>query len=421
MPLTPERSSVNHPLCTPTQLRQLQEHVRFAYEHVPFYRALYDEAGCGPDVITDYADLMRLPAIDKGMIIANQEAAPPLGDLRSYDADKLARVYINAGSEYLVYSPQDFERLTELFSEQFEVMGVRQSDVVDISSTFHWVMAGTIMDPAMRRLGATVVAGGPGMSELRMKVMRQARVTAVEIFTPYAEELASRFTDYGVDAVNDLQIRLLIIGGELRNKDSKARLEAAWGGAAVREFYGVSEAGLLACECFEVGDGMHLSPRVVIEVIDPESGEHVPIGAPGEIVTTELYRTAQPFVRYRSGDITEGVIVEECACGRLTPRIKRILGRRSDIYRVKGQFLTTAVIQQVLRQHPQVTAWQVLLRRPRNTDVVVLKVVVDGQAGGHLADRLASEIRGVAGFTCQVELVDQLPADARQILDERAI
>ena len=58
-------------------------------------------------------------------------------------------------------------------------------------------MAGTIMNPAMRRLGASVIAGGPGMSELRMKIMQETGVTAVEIFTPYAEELASRFDQYG--------------------------------------------------------------------------------------------------------------------------------------------------------------------------------------------------------------------------------
>ena len=75
-------------------------------------------------------------------------------------------------------------------------------------------------------------------------------------------------------------MRLLIIGGELRSKDSKRKLESSWGGVAAREFYGVSEAGMVACECFEAGDGMHLSPYAVIEVIDPETGRHVPPGGP---------------------------------------------------------------------------------------------------------------------------------------------
>ena len=132
------------------------------------------------------------------------------------------------------------------------------------------------MDLALRRLGATVVPAGPGMSDLRLKMMKKLGVTAAELFTPYAEELATKFADNRIDAARDLQVRLLMVGGELRDSEALDRLRQAWGGAAIREFYGVSEAGMMAAECLEGGDGMHISPFCVVEVIDPEMGGHVP-------------------------------------------------------------------------------------------------------------------------------------------------
>lgn len=413
-----------NPLCSDEQLARLQAHVQRAYETVPYYRNLYDEAGVSPADLKSYEDLLRFPTIDKQAIIAAQQADPPLGSIVNEHAEPPAHIYCNAGSEYLYYSPSDFDSIVQMFSEQFATLGVRAGDIVDISSTFHWVMAGTIMNPAMRRLGASVIAGGPGMSELRMKIMRETGVTAIEIFTPYAEELASRFTQYGIDPVADLGVRLLIIGGELRSKDSKAKLEASWGGVAAREFYGVSEAGMVACECFEGGDGMHLSSYAVLEIVDPDTGRHVAPGAPGEVVTTELYRDTQPFIRYRSGDITEGMIFEECVCGRTTPRLKRIIGRNSDMVRVKGQFLSPAVMDQIVLSRPEIARWQVVLRRSARTDEMLLRLRPrDGATGlsPSVAEQIVSEIKGVVGVTCAAEIVsaEVLADDAAKVCDER--
>jgi phenylacetate-CoA ligase len=310
-----------------------------------------------------------------------------------------------------------------MFAAQFETMGVGASDVVDVSSTFHWLMAGTNMDIALRRIGAAVVPGGPGMSELRMKVMRDVGVTVLEAFTPYAEELASRFGEYGIDVEQDLQVRLLMIGGELRQRDARSRLETAWGGAAVREFYGVSEAGMVAAECLEAGDGMHLSPDVLVEIVDPDTGRHVAPGEGGEIYTTELYRGAQRFVRYRSGDITEGVDFGPCACGRSTPRLRRILGRNGEIARVKGLFVAPAVVEQLVRARAGATRWQVVIDRPKNLDAMWLRVEADadGDAAAELCRSLVRDVKGAIGLTCEVEAVaaGTLATDAPAIHDKR--
>jgi len=411
----------DHPFCDAERFATLERRIHDAYERIPFYRERWDAAGVAPGDVRGYADLPKLPAITKPEIITDQETSPPFGNQLAVPKEDLHRIFCNAGSLYLWFTAGDMDAIGAMFAAQFETMGVRSTDVVDVSSTFHWLMAGTNMDPALRRLGAAVIPGGPGMSELRMKLMREVGVTVLEAFTPYAEELASRFEAYGIDAESDLAVRLLMIGGELRQREARQRLERAWGGAVVREFYGASEAGMVSAECFEVGDGMHLSPYAVIEVIDPDTGEHVEPGEPGEVVTSELYRTAQRFIRYRTGDITEGVILEPCACGRTTPRLRRIVGRTGDVARVKGLFVAPAVLEQLVRARTDGARWHVTVHRPGTIDSMLLRVEHPGGDGAELRGALVKDVKGAIGLTCEVETVPPgtLPEDGPRIDDRR--
>jgi hypothetical protein len=101
-------------------------------------------------------------------VIADQEAEPPFRSQLAAPAEEIVRMHCNAGSQYLWWTEADMDAVTELSASNFRTMGVR-TDVVDVSSPFHWLMAGTKMDPALRRLGAAMIPGGPGMSELRRR------------------------------------------------------------------------------------------------------------------------------------------------------------------------------------------------------------------------------------------------------------
>ena len=389
----------------PDTFGRLRRHLEQAYEGVPFYRRRFDEAGVVPADIADFGDLHRLPMVSKDDIIADQLAHPPIGDLAVAPED-LARIHLIAGAYYLCVGPEDQLALTKMFGQAFRTMGITDTDVVDVATAFHWVMGGVQIDGALRSLGATVIPGGPGQSDRRMRVMRDLGVTALQAFTPYAEELASRFEEYGVQA-DELSVRLLMIGGELRDLAAKQRLEMAWGGAVAREFYGASEAGLAAAECFEVGDGMHVGAHCIVEIVDPETGRQVETGAPGEVVTTELYRTAQPFIRYRTGDISEGFTTERCACGRDSWRLGRILGRNSDIARVKGLFIAPMAIEHVVRRQAEARAWRAIVDRPKVTDRMTVQVEWEGPVGAReaISALYVRQLKEAVGVTCEVEIV----------------
>jgi phenylacetate-CoA ligase len=377
----------------PRQFAQALEHLRYAHEKSQFFGRRYAAAGIHPGEVRTAEDFARVPLTDKLEITEDQDVRPPFGTQRVDEAGALARVFCSAGSLYIILTPGDLDALERMFAEMLAVMGVQQGDIVDISSSYHWVVAGTLFDAAIRQIGAGVLPGGPGLSELRLRTLKRVGVTVLQAFTPYAEELASKFSEQGIDPRRDLNLRLLLIGGELRSADARERLQEGWGGPAIREFYGVSEIGMSAAEC-AAADGMHSSEMCYMEVVDPDTGQPVDAGMPGEVVMTELFRMAQPFIRYRTGDITEGLFADRCACGRSTPRLGRIIGRHSEILRIRGQFLSPVVMRTLLARFPAIGQSRVVVDRPGRIDTLVLEI--EPQEGAEISKELIAELQDAA-------------------------
>lgn len=400
-PTAPSKS--NFGSISNVDLPTIRRHVQYAYDNVPFYKKLYGDALTPFNPSFDFEEFRRLPFVTKEMIIADQIDSPPFGSF-DIELETLTRVSLIASQYFMLLTQHDFAELTELYVESYRTLGVTPSDIVDLSSAFHWVQGGTQCDAALRELGAAVIPGGPGQSRQRIRIMSELGVTVLHAFTPYAEELAARFTEYGINAAEDLNVRLLLIGGELRDAFGKERLEAAWGGAVAREFYGVSEVGMLATECFEVGDGMHVSSRCLVEVIDPDTEQRVDFGIPGEIVVTELFRHAQPFIRYRTGDLTEGLIEGACECGRNSTRIGRIIGRNSDVRRVKGLFVLPSLLGEAVKRVVENGIWTAVVERKGSMDQMscLVESTLSPEEFAPVQERLSLEIKDSIGITCVI-------------------
>lgn len=409
-------------LCTETQLARLREHVAFADQNSPYYQRTFREAGITPDDLRSYDDLARFPFIKKDQEIADQKERPPFGALLACDPADLARIYCTAGQLYICFTRQDLDDIAQSFVRQMRLLELGRGDIADVASAYHYVIAGTLFDEGVRACGATVVPGGPGQSELRLQVMKDLGVTVLQAFTPYAEALGHEARAKGFDPDRDFKLRLLLIGGELRSAESKDGLGRLWGNAKVRELYGASEAaGLSAVECLTAGDGMHLNEDVIFEIVDPATGERVADpGQGGEVVMTSLVQRGQPFVRYRTGDITEGIDLSPCACGVATPRLRRIVGRASSILRVKGLFVDPTQVQKIVAAREGAGRCRLILDRPGTFDRLMVEVEHPSPPAG-LDAQLVRDIKAVVNVTAEVSVVapGTIPADAPLAEDRR--
>lgn len=171
--------------------------------------------------------------------------------------------------------------------------------------------------------------------------------------------------------------------------------------------YGFTEAKTAWPECPCPPDkstsGFHLYPDYgIVEVVDPQSGEPVAPGNPGEIVFTPLESRGSVVLRYRTGDFTEGGLTyEPCPhCGRSVPRLFGNISRKSEIKEVKldkirGTLVDFNQLEHVLDDAAFIGAWQLELRKfhddPMELDELVLHVhKLDGIADEKLIHSLNS-------------------------------
>lgn len=187
----------------------------------------------------------------------------------------------------------------------------------------------------------------------------------------------------------------IVLGGEkvptgLRRKLRSLAEEAGAHDVRIMSTYGLTEAKTAWPECCGDGEpaGFHIYPDFgIIEVVDPDSGEAVPEGEPGEIVYTPLDARGTVVLRYRTGDIIEGGIVHsECpVCGRTMPRllgrISRVSNRREmNFGKVKGTLIDFNDLEHVLDDEPGLGTWQIELRKRNDDPHDVDEIIVHAEA-----------------------------------------
>jgi phenylacetate-CoA ligase len=142
-------------------------------------------------------------------------------------------------------------------------------------------------------------------------------------------------------------------------------------GISTRQGYGTAEVGAIAYEC-ETGHGMHFDPSVLLEILDPETGEPVESGHPGEVVVTVI-NPVNALLRFATGDLSSA-IYDQCACGRKSPRLTGILGRVDQITKVRGLFVHPGQLIEAMAGFAQVDRFRAVITRDRTMDDMIVEV-----------------------------------------------
>jgi phenylacetate-CoA ligase len=378
---------------------------------VPAYRREWGDAQAeSPDEFT------RLPFVSKQRLIDGAIERPPFGERLAVPAADVAYTFVSPGPLYLPFTDADLDAAWSATAEALRLCGFGPDDVVDQVVAYHWVAGGTLATGGLRKLGCTVVPAGPGNTDLHLDSIVGLGVTAIVCFPTFLEHLLQRAEERGLE----LPLRKAAISGELHESDFRARVLDRYG-IVTRERYGVAEIGTVAWECEHV-TGLHLRDDLLVETVDPESGEPVALDdpEPKELVITDPGREAMPVIRYRTGDLVEALDVEPCACGRTAPRVRRIVGRTGGIPRVKGMFVVPKHVGDVLERRRLKTRYQLRIERPAGQDALTVVLARPEQGLGDV-EALKEQLAAALRIRAEIEEVDSLPDDAPLVDDRRAI
>ncbi|MTV50396.1 AMP-binding protein [Heliobacillus mobilis] len=408
---------MNHDADTmPTELmatyqeEALQEIITHAAEKSPFYREKFQKAGINAKDIQNISDLSKLPFTTK-----DELRGDPWRFL-TCDKKNISIIHVSTGTTggepiYVMHTYQDFF-LNDLAPGFCKLVPVEEGDIVLNALPYEMSSAGLAFHKSfIHCCSATVLTAGKGGAystpEKTVKMMRDLKPTVAITSPSYAVTLAETAAKEGFD-LTTLPLKLMWITGEGCSPAFRQRVEKLWGTTA-NFYYGTLEGGVIGIECNNHA-GYHIAnSHVIVEIVNPTTGEVLEPLEIGEIVVTCLARFGTPLIRYRTQDL--GYIdPEPCDCGTALPRIF-LRGRLGDQVRVNNIDFSPFYLEEFLMRQPEVGNWYQFVAQPGNNDVLKIRVelapgVVPSPA---LADKLSSKMEFAFGVPCEIVIVPEVP------------
>lgn len=204
------------------------------------------------------------------------------------------------------------------------------------------------------------------------------------------------------------ELRVVCTTGEPLYPHQRTLIGEVFGAPVANEF-GSRDIGFTAHET-PGRQVLLMSESIILEVLDAE-GAPVAAGELGEAVMTGLCSDAQPFIRYRTGDMVR-MSAAACREGRGLHVLDTIVGRATDfVVRSDGTIMHALAVIYVLRAVEGIREFKFIQHALRDVEVLVVagpgwSEAAREQILAGLATRLSADVRVV------VRLVDAIPAEA---------
>jgi phenylacetate-CoA ligase len=394
----------------------LRETVRHAYGHAPATRKKMDDAGVHPGDIRELADLRKIPLTRKADLKHIQKGEPPFGGLAAVPPRAMRRIYVSPGP---TFDPEGRDETHWRWEKPFVAAGFREGDIVQNTFMYHFSPAGLMFDEALLRLGCTVIPAGVGNTELQAQVMKELNVTGYVGTPSFLMSILDKAKEMGLLDDSGLSLQVALVTGEMLPETLRSRLRDEFG-VQVRQCYGTADVGSMGYECFEA-KGMHVPDEILLELIDPATGDPVPPGSIGEVVVTLPNRT-YPLVRFAPGDLS--ILSDDpCPCGRTSPRLLRLVGRVDQVTKVKGMFVHPEQVSQLEKKVPGIASAQFVVTRTGHEDRMEMRIVLaDGASPSDaLAARIVETARELTRLRGEVRFIaaTEVEEKEKKIIDQR--
>jgi phenylacetate-CoA ligase len=149
--------------------------------------------------------------------------------------------------------------------------------------------------------------------------------------------------------------------------------------------------------------------NLLFEVIDPDTGMHIPGGMTGELVVSTLTAEGTPLIRYRTRDLM-AIFDPPCACGsRFNRKLSKPSGRMDLQFKVgMGYKIYPLMFDDILFSNPEVVDYRLKITKESFKDVLTFEVEsTDGN--DVLAQRIVSAVSDI------MEIVDGIKDDLMDV------
>ncbi|GAB1410580.1 AMP-binding protein [Desulfovibrionales bacterium] len=301
------------------QIQALQGTLRTAMQKSPWYARRF--AGLDPASMRTGADLSDLP------LLCASDIADQGHVLLCVSQSEVARIITlhTSGStgtpKRLFFTRQDLDATEDFFLHGMFSLITPQDRVLALLPWEQPDCTGDLLIRALTRqkIACQGVWPPPEWADLAQKIHAE-KITSVVGLPQHMLALSQKLAPH--------QVRTMLLCSDYAPHVLRQRIEQACGCTTFLH-YGTTETGLGGgVEC-TAHAGCHVrESELLVEIIDPDTGQVLPEGELGEVVVTTLGRQAMPLIRYRTKDMAR-LTTEPCVCTGRTARLYDISGRRS--------------------------------------------------------------------------------------------
>jgi phenylacetate-CoA ligase len=386
------------------QSERLVHQVQHVYEHSGFFREFYDAAGVKPSDIGSIDDITKLPVMSKDDLRRYRSATgDPFCGTLAVPVERLKKVHKSTGTSgapnVFGITEADWEQSAENFARMLYRVGLRAghrtNNWLEAAMTWHGY---SMTAWGARKIGATVFTlefDNRSVVQTNLELLAGADMNAIFIYHP---EIEVKYLRQQGLVPTDIHPNLSFIYSAFLCTPARRKiLEDTWG----VPYWNMGASGdqyIPASECHLSAPAMHyLEDQFYIETVDSDTLDSVPNGHEGELVLTNLWAEATPFIRYRMEDV---VVIDDqpCGCGSTHARVN-YRGRYAWSVAVANRRIFSDDVENILWAHPKTefAAYQLVKEQGQPQTRLRVRTTVQGERehglDTHLAGRLEEELQ----------------------------
>ena len=397
----------------------LKIQLSYVVANSPFYKKRFTDCKIDIEGIPSYEEFRKIPITTKeDLQHYNQEfIAVPKDEIIDY----VTTSGTLGNPVSFALNDADLDRLAENERQSFEMVGVKKSSVVQLTTTLdRRFMAGMAYFLGLRKLGAGIIRTGSGLPGLQWESIERFQPGFLVAVPSFLLKMIDFARQNGIDYKSSSIKATVCIGEPLRNPDFSLnslgqKLKDLWD-IELFSTYASTEMGTAFTEC-EFHTGNHSLPDLIFTEVLDENADAVNPGEIGELVVTPLQTQTMPLVRFATGDMVK-FYGENCECGRKSMRISTPVGRKKQMIKLKGTTLYPQQIINLLTAFHSLKIFVIEASSNENqTDKILIRIPNDFTETSKLQEHLQSGLKvKVTLEKTSVEKIEKLkfPRESRK-------
>ncbi|MCF4101629.1 AMP-binding protein [Gillisia sp. M10.2A] len=384
------------------QWLEVQKQLLYLQKKSAFYQGLFKEGSIDVSKITSLQEFRNIPLTTKEDL---QERNSDFICVPNRDIIDYVTTSGTLGSPVsFALNEADLQRLASNEMQSFEMVGLTKEDIVQITTTLdRRFMAGMAYFLGLRKLGAGIVRTGSGLPQMQWDSIQRFKPSYLVAVPSFLLKLTDYALANNIDFRNSSVKAAVCIGEPVRTADHKLnalgqKINDVWG-IELFSTYASTEMATAFTEC-KGHKGNHIQTDLIYTEVLKDDGIPVKEGEIGELVITNLQVETMPLLRFATGDMVS-YTEEICQCGRNTPRLSAVIGRKKQMIKYKGTSLYPQHIIETLNAFNEISNFVIEAHtNSLNTDILVVKVPAN------LSDNQITELKH--HFKSQLRVIPEI-------------